>query len=163
MDLSWQFQSVFSVQTRASWVFPKNLRNVQMWFAQTDLICDSDAGESVFFILVTCSESSKNYYRSKSYSQTGSAAFCHSSSLPAFPYENKLFGSPPAIQTDAVVRRYLKGWVQESFHWWGCFCCWYGFWEVRGRGWPCEERVISGAKNYCFVLSNKNKTGCSCT
>lgn len=80
-----------------------------MHFVQTDVICDSDAGESVFFILVTCSEPSKNYYRSKSYSQTGSAAFCHSSSLPAFPYENKLFGRPPPIETDAVVSRHLKG------------------------------------------------------
>lgn len=65
-----------------------------MYFAKSDVICDSDARESVFFILVTCSEPSKNFYRSKSCSQTGSAAFYHSSSLPAFPYENKLFGNP---------------------------------------------------------------------
>ena len=63
---------------------------------------------------MTCSKPSKNYYRSKSYSQTGSAAFCHSSSLPPSPYENKLFGSLPPVETDAVVSRHLKDWCRRA-------------------------------------------------
>lgn len=104
--------SLFKLELLES--FSENLRNIQMHFAQTEVICDSGAGESLFLILVTCGEPSKNYYKSKSYSQTGSAAFCHSSSLPAFPYENKLIGSPPSTETGAVVSRHLKGWVRES-------------------------------------------------
>lgn len=130
-----------------------------MRFAQTDVICDSVAGKSVFFILVTCSEPEKNECRSKSYSQTGSAAFCHSSPLPAFLYENKLFGSPAPIET-AAGSRYLKDWVLETFTE-GSSAAGLVFEEkLGGRG---EKKVRRDVKNYYFIPSSKNKTGFSYT
>lgn len=117
-----QFQSVFCVQTRGSWVFPRKICEMSEYVFR-----EPGFGQSVFVLLVTCCELRRNYCRSQSCSQTGSAAFYHSSSLPAFLKENELFGSPPPMEK--VLWRIG---LQENFSW-GSFCWWDGFWGEVGR------------------------------
>lgn len=117
---SFKVYSVFKPEVLES--FPEKSAKCLNMFSVSLLL-----GRVFFVLLVTCCELRRNYCRSQSCSQTGSAAFYHSSSLPAFLKENELFGSPPPMEK--VLWRIG---LQENFSW-GSFCWWDGFWGEVGR------------------------------